>query len=240
MTTTKTFALADVKWTDTADPYGAFEAVLSAPTLDRDNEVIEAGAFDPLPKSVPVHAYHRFDEPIGVGVPAYEDGKLMLRGRFASTPRAQEIRTLVKEGVIGHMSVGFMSADRGSQDGVPRVTKAELLEGSFVSVPANREAAILTAKDYQAKAPSRGNKSDRLQMIHDLSVANGASCETKADADADDDGGKEQRSDQSPDQSPDVKASGDDPAPGEDELQVALLKARLAVIPLTIGEGNLP
>jgi len=229
MTTTKTFALADVKWTDTADPYGAFEAVLSAPTLDRDNEVIEAGAFDPLPKSVPVHAYHRFDEPIGVGVPAYEDGKLMLRGRFASTPRAQEIRTLVKEGVIGHMSVGFMSADRGSQDGVPRVTKAELLEGSFVSVPANREAAILTAKDYHAKAP-RGNKSDRLQMIHDLSVANGASCETKADADADD---EEDANDKALTDVPAV-AAGQAAKPlvdiDEAVMQVEIYRAQLAAI----------
>jgi hypothetical protein len=44
------------------------------------------------------------------------------------------------------MSVGFMAASREDRDGIPHITKAELLEASFVSVPSNREAAILAVK----------------------------------------------------------------------------------------------
>ena len=34
--------------TDDASPHGGLEVILSAPTLDRDGEVIDGKAFDPL------------------------------------------------------------------------------------------------------------------------------------------------------------------------------------------------
>lgn len=145
----KRFVLAEVKQADGDSTNGEFEAVLSAPTLDRDNEIIDTGAFEPLPSSIPVHAYHDFRDPIGRGVPFYEGPVLKLRGFYASTPRAQEIRTLVAEGVIASMSVGFMAdAREEGEDGKTHVTNAELLEGSMVSIPSNREAAVLMAKTY--------------------------------------------------------------------------------------------
>ena len=174
----KTFALIEVKAAETDDPNGAFEAVLSAPTLDRDGEIIDAKAFEPLPASIPVHAFHDFNDPIGRGVPVYEDDTLYLRGVFASTPRAQEIRTLVSEGVIASMSVGFMGASRSEKDGVPHITQGELLEGSFVSVPSNREAAVLVAKGMEGKVGARNSQKDaeRLQAAHDTLVELGAAC----------------------------------------------------------------
>lgn len=149
----KSFALAEVKAVDDpTDANGRFEAILSAPTLDRDSEVIAAGAFAAgprgLPASIPVHAFHQFTDPIGRGEPYYDGDVLKLRGFFASTPRAQEMRTLVREGVIANMSVGFMEATRKDIDGVPHVVEAELLEGSMVSVPSNRESAVLMAKSW--------------------------------------------------------------------------------------------
>lgn len=146
--------LAEVKALDTDDPNGAFEVILSAPTLDRDGEVIDVRAFEPLPTSIPFHAFHNFTDPVGRAEPFYaDDGTLHARGAYASTPRAQEIRTLVKEGVIGHTSVGFMAPKREVKDGVPHITAGELLEGSFVSVPSNREAAVMAAKSYEHEAP---------------------------------------------------------------------------------------
>lgn len=174
----KSFLFAEVKATKPDDPTGEFEAILSAPTLDRDGEVIEKGAFEPLPQSIPVHAFHDFHDPVGVGQPFYEGDVLKLRGYFASTARAQEIRTLVTEGVIGSMSVGFMDAEREEKDGVPHISRAEILEGSFVSIPSNREAAILVAKQYEEKVGARNSASDasRIQNAHDLFVELGAKC----------------------------------------------------------------
>ena len=196
----KSYAFAEVKSVAGEHPNGEFEVILSAQTLDRDGEVIDAKAFEPLPESIPFHAFHDFHDPIGRGAPFYDGDVLKARGVFASTPRAQEIRTLVAEGIIGHTSVGFMSASRkDGEDGIPHITSGELLEGSFVSVPSNREAAVLMAKSFDAylKAGSRNSSKDaeRLQAIHDLAVDNGAKCAddaatTEAPATPDDESGK--------------------------------------------------
>ena len=176
----KTFAVAEVKSAQSENPNGEFEIIMSTDSVDRDGERILKGAFDPLPESIPVHAFHDFNDPIGRAVPTYaEDGRLVGRGFFAGTARAQEIRQLVTDGVVGHSSVGFMAAERkDGEDGVPEIKSAELLEVSFVSVPSNRDAAVLAIKDAGTKAGARNSSKDseRLQSIHDLAVANGAIC----------------------------------------------------------------
>jgi HK97 family phage prohead protease len=176
----KTFAVAEVKSAQSDNPNGEFEIIMSTDSVDRDGERILKGAFDPLPESIPVHAFHDFNDPIGRAVPAYrEDGRLVGRGFFAGTARAQEIRQLVTDGVVGHSSVGFMAAERkDGEDGVPEIKAAELLEVSFVSVPSNRDAAVLAIKDASTKAGARNSTKDseRLQNIHDLAVENGAIC----------------------------------------------------------------
>ena len=181
----KTYAFAEVKEAAGEHPNGEFEVILSAATLDRDGEVIDSKAFEPLPESIPFHAFHDFHDPIGRGTPFYDGDVLKAKGVYASTPRAQEIRTLVAEGIIGHTSVGFMAADRkDADDGTPHITRGELLEGSFVSVPSNRQAEVLMAKSLDAylKAGSRNSAKDaeRLQAIHDLAVDNGAKCADEA------------------------------------------------------------
>ena len=141
----KRVALFEVKAADESDPNGAFEAILSMPTIDRDGEVIDAKAFEPLPAEIPVHKFHDFSSPVATAVPYYEGDVLKARGVFDPDPESQTIRAKVGRS-IRYMSVGFMAATRSDQDGVPHIAKAELLEASFVSVPSNREAAILAVK----------------------------------------------------------------------------------------------
>lgn len=172
----------EVKAVDSANPDGEFEAILSMPTLDRDGEVIDARAFEPLPETIPVHKFHDFNSPVAIARPYYDGDVLKASGTFDPDPDAQTIRAKVGRS-IGYMSVGFMDAKRSDVDGVPHITKAELLEASFVSVPSNRQAAILAAKAYEAEAKlgARNSVTDlaNLQSIHDLSVATGAACEGK-------------------------------------------------------------
>jgi HK97 family phage prohead protease len=173
---TKHIALFEVKTVvDSGDPNGEFEAILSVPTVDRDGEVIKAGAFAPLPESIPIHAFHDFSSPVAVAQPYYEGDVLMARGVFDPDPNAQMIRGKVGRS-IGFMSVGFMDTTRIDVDGVPTITKAELLEASFVSVPSNRQAAILAVKAHRESFEMKATKGDRLQQIHDLAIANGAKC----------------------------------------------------------------
>ena len=215
----KTYAFAEVKAAESENPNGEFEVILSAETVDRDGEVIDAKAFEPLPDSIPFHAFHDFHDPIGRAVPFYDGDVLKARGTFASTPRAQEIRTLVAEGVIGHTSVGFMAAVRKDAEDAPHVTSGELLEGSFVSVPSNREAAVLLAKEYDAAAVKAGSRnsmkdSERLQHIHDLAVQNGAKCADAAEATP----------------APETPSEEDGKSPASDVVEQARLRAELALL----------
>lgn len=175
----------DIKAVKTDDPDGAFEAVLSAPTEDRDGEIIDAKAFEPLPDRITIDVDHGMtvDSTVGSGTPFYDGDLLKVKGTFSSVPRAQETRTLVTEGHISKMSVAFMNAQRAeNEDGKVHIIKAELLNAAIVSIPSNREASILAAKALAEKGGARNSAKDaeRLQTIHDLAVANGAACEAKA------------------------------------------------------------
>lgn len=201
---TKDFPVVDVKDSDAAG--GAFEVILSAPTKDRDGEVIDAKAFEPLPDHITFDTDHSMtcDSVVGSGTPYYaDDGTLRVSGTYASDERSQVIRQKVADGHIRTTSVTFMAAERVEKDGVQHVVSAELLNGTFTPVPSNREAVVLTAKSIvqaavAAKAGARNNKSDAetIQAMHDGALALGASCESKsahgasgknADADENDD-----------------------------------------------------
>lgn len=152
----KRIALFEVKeLKESTDPYGEFEAILSVPVVDRDGEVVDALAFEPLPAEIPIHKFHDFSSPVATAVPFYDGDLLKAKGTFDPDADSQAIRQKVGRS-IRYMSVGFMAASRDDVDGVPHITKAELLEASFVSVPANREAAILAVKNaYSAPSEMR-------------------------------------------------------------------------------------
>lgn len=183
MIVTKAVGLVDN--TETDDPNGAFEVILSAATLDRDGEVIDSRAFDPLPDHIPFDIDHGMtvQTTIGSGTPFYDvEGALRVKGTYASTPLAQEVRTLVSEGHVRTTSVTFMAAKREEEKGVMHVRTAELLNGTFTPVPSNRQAVVLSAKGLQAmvdeKVGARNSASDAatIQAMHDASVSLGAVC----------------------------------------------------------------
>lgn len=154
--TTKDFIFANVKALESSDdsPNGSFEATISAPSIDRDGEVIDAGAFDPLPASIPILADHLGEvrSLVGRAVPYYEGETLKAKGSFASHEFAQYVRGLLTEAMLDTMSVGFMPPKRTIIEGTPHITKSELLEASFVVIPSNRDALVNTAK---AMAPEK-------------------------------------------------------------------------------------
>ncbi len=174
---------AEIKSTKDEGP-GSFEAVLSMPTLDRDGEIIDPDAFLPLPKRITIDIDHGLSakDTIGSGVPYYDNDVLMIRATFASTPDAQEMRAKVLEGHVGHVSVAYRAAkyEIDENDGLPHLRKAELLNAAIVSIPSNREAAILVAKAIE-KIGARNSSKDqeRIQHTHDHMVELGATCGEK-------------------------------------------------------------
>lgn len=166
----KMFALGQVKAVDDgSDPNGEFEVILSAPTLDRDGEVIDAKVFEPLPDHITFDIDHGMSTAttVGSGTPSYEGDLLVVRGSYSSIPRAQEVRTLVREGHIRTTSVAFMGAERETKDGVTHIVKAELLNGAFVPIPSNRQAVVLSAKSY-AEAVQKATATDIADRVATL------------------------------------------------------------------------
>lgn len=131
-------------------PHGTFEVILSAPTKDRDGEIVDSKAFEPLPDHITFDTDHSMtcDSVVGSGTPYYhEDGTLRVKGGYAGDERSQTIRQKVVDKHIRTTSVTFMSAERvADEKGIDHVVKAELLNGTFTPVPSNRESVVLSAK----------------------------------------------------------------------------------------------
>lgn len=165
---------------DETSPHGTFSVVLSTPTLDRDGEEVKAEEWaQPLPGRINFDSDHGMsvEKTVGSGVPSLdEQGRLVVHGEYASTPHAQTVRTLVKEGHITHTSVAFLRRTTKSAGSGVRVVR-ELLNGAFVAVPANPEAVILDSK--ATKEGRRNSSSDmrRIQSIHNSAAELGAMCQ---------------------------------------------------------------
>jgi hypothetical protein len=222
MTTLNRF---DVDIKAVKDGEGEFEAVLSVPTVDRDGEIIDARAFEPLPEYIPIDVDHGMSvtSTVGSGTPYYDGETLRFRGTFASTQLGQEVRTLVLEQHIRKMSVAFMSAQRSEdEDGTPHIVKAELLNAAIVAIPSNREADILAAKALDLKA----TKAASLQQIHDLAASAGAECSAKNAHPADDRGQVTHDGVLTPTISTDTDPADPEVAPPAPLADVAVARAR--------------
>jgi hypothetical protein len=167
---------------DDASPTGTFLVVLSTPTRDRDGEEVKSDEWEtPLPEHITFDVDHGMSvaSTVGSGVPTIDDdGRLIVAGRYASTPLGQQTRALVKEGHIRTTSVAFLRKSDGGKDARPL---RELLNGAFVAVPANREALVLDSK-ATTKVGARHSAADmeKLQAAHDLMKSMGAQCDAPA------------------------------------------------------------
>ena len=105
---------------------------------------------------------------IGRGKPFYNDGKLMLDARFASTPDAQTVRTKVRDGVLDSLSIVFRAIEWDKSSGTRTLVKGELLAADIVSVPAQPNARILSMRSFQhtaARDMARETAADALLAL---------------------------------------------------------------------------
>lgn len=122
---------------------GSFEVIATTGGVDRDGESIDPKGWDFshfMKNPVLLWGHDYTSPPIGVVRELKEqDGKIIASGVFARTQFAQEVRSLYDDGILRTVSVGFIPKDRDGKN----ITAAELLELSFVPVPANPEAVSL-------------------------------------------------------------------------------------------------
>lgn len=147
----KTFST--IKMEDSADN-GVFEVVASTSTTDRHGERVrqdgwELDNYRKNPVMLVNHSY-RVEAICGKAtlVEVVND-QLIIKGVFAPNEIGQEMRKLYEAGFLKTVSVGFIVKSRNESDR-DEITKQELLECSFVPVPANPEA-VSRLKEFEEK-----------------------------------------------------------------------------------------
>lgn len=131
-----------------------FIAVASTASIDRHGEIVSVEGWDLKAfKKNPVllWAHDHYEPAVGVASKVWVDGvgkkaQLMIKGKFHEyTERAKAVKQMVHDGIIKTMSVGFRPIDMDGNT----FTKQELLEISFVNVPANPQAMIAAYKSLK-------------------------------------------------------------------------------------------
>ena len=129
------------------------EVIISTSALARDGHILEPSGCDLTNyRANPIVLWqHNPDVPVGRAADlAVEGDRIQARILFAPagvSPKADEVRGLVKTGIVSGVSVGFDVLESEPLDpkkpyGGQRFTKWELLECSFCSVPADPGAAV--------------------------------------------------------------------------------------------------
>lgn len=128
---------------------GSFKSVVSTSDQDRQGEKVNQNGWDlTFYKGNPVvlWAHDYASLPIGVCTSiGLVDGKLVAEGKWApadANPFAQQVRRLYDLGMVRATSVGFIPKEWDEKDS-SSITKQELLEFSFVPVPANPMALTI-------------------------------------------------------------------------------------------------
>src|SRR6516225_1665282 len=115
-------------------PHGGFTCIASTPSEDRDGDNLYQEEWKALPEHITVDSDHGMSvaTTVGSGRPYFNsDGNIQTDVSLSSIPRAQEVRTLIKERHIRSVSVAFMT-DKTKKSGEPR---RELLNLGIVAVP---------------------------------------------------------------------------------------------------------
>jgi|SRR5579872_446773 len=128
---------------DAGDKYGRFKMAISTEDVDRQGEVIKQDGIDSslyMQNPVVLWAHDYSSAPIGMAEKVYMEGnKTIAEGIFAPTEKAQEIRQLYDLKIQRASSVGIIPLEMEGNT----ITKSQLLEFSFVPVPANPYALSL-------------------------------------------------------------------------------------------------
>lgn len=138
---------------------GEIVGIASTETADRHGEKIKQDGWDlkDFKKNPVIMASHQYqDFPIGKATRiAVKEKKLVFKMLFSeASQKAKEASQLVQEGILNCFSVGFVPKEYDKKN-ENIITKAELLEISLVSVPANPQAVVV----------AKGMKNDLVQSM---------------------------------------------------------------------------
>lgn len=130
-----------------AEDTGTFRMVISTDDVDRHGEIVVQEGINTdnyLQNPIVLWGHNSWEHPVGITTKIYleKDGtktKTIAEGKFAPTEDGQELRKLYEAGMLNTSSIGFIPLEYEGN----KITKCELLEWSFVSIPANPYAQAI-------------------------------------------------------------------------------------------------
>jgi len=132
------------------------EGIATTPTPDRMQDVVELDGLEyKLP--LPFLYQHNSRQPIGRVIEAKkQNAGLWIQAQVSKdigVPFINEAWALIKSGLIGGLSIGFRAIEEAynRETGGFHFLKAELIELSAVTIPANAEATITSVKSADAE-----------------------------------------------------------------------------------------
>lgn len=136
---------------ESADESGEFSGYAAVfGNKDNGGDIIEKGAFSKTIREdfgrIKILSQHTDCElPIGKPLELREDDKgLFIRGKISDTAKGRDIQTLMKDGVLNELSIGYdaVEFDYDSEQGVRRLKEIKLWEVSIVTWAMNDQAKI--------------------------------------------------------------------------------------------------
>jgi HK97 family phage prohead protease len=143
------------------DDAGVFTGLASTyGNTDQQNEAVMPGAFTKTllhSKERPLLWQHSPHEPIGTVSLSDSPSGLIARGKLSlDIPQAKNAYTLLRDGVINAMSIGFQTIKSDVKSGIRQLTELKLFEVSLVTFPANERALVTSVKSL--------NDNEKLQI----------------------------------------------------------------------------
>lgn len=137
---------------DDTGEFSGYAAVFG--NVDDGMDVIEKGAFTKTIKEdfdrIKILALHNDNWlPVGKPIELREDNKgLFIKGKISDTAMGRDIRTLLKDGVLNEMSIGYdvVRFDFDSEEGIRHLKEIRLWEVSIVTWAMNEQAKIEEVK----------------------------------------------------------------------------------------------
>ena len=126
--------------------------------LDGGRDIIQPGAFSKtieqdFPRIKILSQHNEYELPIGKPIELREDAKgLYIRGKISNTAKGRDIQTLLKDGVLNELSIGYdaVEFDFDGEKNIRYLKEVRLWEVSVVTWAMNDQATIDEVKSLTA------------------------------------------------------------------------------------------
>lgn len=142
--------------------------------VDSGGDIIEKGAFtktiaEDFARIKILSQHNSYDLPIGKPLELREDEKgLYIRGKISDTQTGRDIRTLLKDGVLAELSIGYDAVDFewDGDSGIRHLKEIKLWEVSIVTWAMNDQAKINDVKSLveELRTEAKTGKISRRRM----------------------------------------------------------------------------